>query len=137
MLSIRPRALAAALALACLLAASGCEFKKVSLQLPTFFSAGIKEVWFWRLKEGGGGYVRAGYVNLLGLTSLNGRQYLRYTCVGPTGGESHVLMAPITAATDSITVTVNFARWTTPGWFRVSARNGAGESPLSAREVYF
>ena len=137
MLSIRPRALAAVFAFACLLASSGCEFKSVSLQLPTFYSAGIKEVWVWRLKEGGGGYVRAGYLKLLGLTWVNGRQLLRYTCVGPTGGESHVLMAPITSATDSITVTVNFARWTTPGWFRVSARNGAGESPLSAREVYF
>jgi hypothetical protein len=38
---------------------------------------------------------------------------------------------------DSIVVSLNFARWTPPGWFRVTARNQAGESPLSAREVYF
>jgi hypothetical protein len=137
MLSIRPRAVAAALALACLLGASGCEWKAVSLQLPTFYSAGIQELWFWRLKEGGGGYVRTGSVKLLGIAWIDGRQQLRYTNVSPRGSESHVLMAPIRVERDSIVVSLNFARWTPPGWFRVTARNQAGESPLSAREVYF
>src|SRR5262245_38271609 len=128
MLSIRPRALAAAFATACLLAMFGCEFKTVKLQLPTYYSAGIQEIWFWRLSEGGGGYVRSAHIELLGIASIDGRQQLRYILVGPQGGESQVLVTPIQSGQDSITATVNFVRSAQPGWVRVSARNQAGES---------
>jgi hypothetical protein len=135
--SFRPRALAAALALAGLLALPGCEYAVVSLKLPTFFSAGIEQVWFWRLDEHGGGYVRTGHIRVEGLAFVAGRQQLRYVIVSPNGAESHELVAPVAVEGDAVTAALNFARWSGPGWFRVSARNDAGESPLSAREIYF
>jgi hypothetical protein len=135
--SLRPRALAAALLLACALALPGCTPARVALKLPTFFSAGIEEIWFWRLDERDGGYVRTGHIRVEGLAWVAGRRQLRYAIVSPNGADTYVLETPVTVEGDSITAGLSFARWSGPGWFRVSARNGAGESALSAREVYF
>jgi hypothetical protein len=134
--SIRWRAVAAALALVCVLAASGCEYKIVNLKLPNYFSAGVDEIWFWRLDERTRGYVRSGHMKVAGLFGPPGAKVLQYTMVGPDGRGTHTILSRVTIQGDAITVGLNFARWTAPGWFRVSARNRAGESPLSTRELY-
>jgi hypothetical protein len=134
--SIRWRAVAAALALVCLLAASGCEHKTVNLKLPNYFSAGVDEIWFWRLDERSQGYVRSGHMRVTGLFGPPGARVLQYTMVAPDGGPRQAISSPVTIQGDAITVALSYARWAAPGWFRVSARNRAGESPLSAREVY-
>jgi hypothetical protein len=134
--SIRWRAVAAALALGCLLAASGCEYKIVNLKLPNFFSAGVDELWFWRLDERSRGYVRSGHMKVAGLFGPPGAKVLQYTMIGPDGTPRQSISARVTIQGDAIIVALNYARWAAPGWFRVSARNRAGESPLSAREVY-
>lgn len=136
MQAIRRRWLGAALALSCLLALPGCEYKAVTLELPTFFSAGVDQLWFWRLEERSRGYERSGHVEIEGLFGPPGRKVLQYTMVGPDGARGLTHRAPVSIRGDSITVKLDFARWAGPGWFRVSARNSAGESPLSAREIY-
>lgn len=136
MRAIRRRWLTAAFALSCLLALSGCEYRLVKLQLPTYFSTGVDEVWFWRLDESTQGYERSGHMKIVGLFGPAGETVLQYTMVAPDGSAGLTISAPVTVVGDSITLGVNFARWAPPGWFRVSARNGAGESPLSSREVY-
>jgi hypothetical protein len=134
--SIRWRAVAAALALVCLLAASGCEYKVVKLKLPNYFSAGVTEIWFWRLDERSHGYVRSGHMKVAGLFGPPGAKVLQYTMIVPDGAGQLPGSSKVTIQGDAITVALSFARSAAPGWFRVSARNRAGESPLSAREVY-
>src|SRR5688572_20643918 len=78
----------AILPVVCLLASlvlTGCEVKTIKLQLPTFFSAGVTEVWFWRLDDLSDQYVRSGHLRITGLTGPPGRKVLHYTMVGPDG----------------------------------------------------
>jgi hypothetical protein len=136
MTPIRRRGLALAFSLACLLAMPGCEAKVVTVELPTYFSAGVDEVWFWRLDERSQGYVRSGHMKFAGLFGPPGKKILQYTMVAPDGTQGLTITSPVSIQGDSITVALNYARWANPGWFRVTARNRAGESALSAREVY-
>jgi hypothetical protein len=134
--SIRWRAVAAALGLVCLLGASGCEYKIVNLKLPNYFSAGVDEIWFWRLDERTRGYVRSGHVKVTGLFGPPGAKVLQYTMVVPDAAGQFPATSKVTIQGDAIIVALHYARSAAPGWFRVSARNRAGESPLSSREVY-
>jgi hypothetical protein len=118
------------------LAFTGCEVKPVQLQLPTFFSAGVEEVWFWRLDDSTEEYVRSGHLRIVGLTGPPGRKVLRYTMVSPDGADGMTLQAPAQVRGDSIVVQLEYTRWQEPGWFRVSARNDSGESGLSDEEIF-
>ena len=128
----------AILPVVCLLAMllTGCEVKTVKLQLPTFFSAGVTEVWFWRLDDSSDQYVRSGHLRITGLTGPPGRKVLHYTMVGPDGADGMTLQSPAQIRGDSIVVQLEYTRWQQPGWFRVSARNGSGESGLSDDELF-
>jgi hypothetical protein len=131
--------LRALLPVACLfatLALTGCEVKQVQLQLPSFFSSGVDEVWFWRLDDQSREYVRSGHLRITSLSGPPGRKVLRYTMVMPDGTDGMALQAPAQVRGDSIIVELEYTRWQEPGWFRVSSRNDAGESPLSDDEVF-
>ena len=119
-------------------ALSGCEYKAVTVQLPSFFSAGVDEVWFWRQEGRGRGdeYVRSGHLRLTGLFGPPGKKVVQYTMVSPKGEVGLTLTAPVRVKGDSIIVELNYARFADPGWFRVSSRNRAGESPLSEAEIF-
>lgn len=121
-----------ACALLLLLPLVGCEWKRVTVQLPTFFSAGVEELQFWRLDEGTTDYVRAGYIRFGSLIGPPGAQTIHYTMVSP-GGESttFTLTSDVDVVGDSIVLELWYARWPDEGTFRVSARNAAGESELS------
>jgi hypothetical protein len=54
----------------------------------------------------------------------------------PDGTEGVPTKAPVKVRGDSILVEIQFTRWQNPGWFRVSSRNSAGESPLSDDEMF-
>jgi hypothetical protein len=130
-------------ALACLLfvfalSVSGCEYKTVTVQLPSFFSAGVDELWFWRLegRRRSGEYVRSGHIRFEGLFGPPGKKVVQYTMVSPKGEVGLTLTAPAKVRGDSIVVELNYARFADPGWFRVSSRNRAGESPLSEAEIF-
>jgi hypothetical protein len=120
----------------CLLGLSGCEYKKVKVQLPTFFSSGIEELHFWRLDERRSEYVRSGHLRFSSVYGPPGRKAIEYTMINPDGSMGLKLTAPVKVKGDSILVQLNFARWAEPGWFRVSARNEVGESALSGTEIY-
>jgi hypothetical protein len=132
------RLLRALAPLLCLLAVSlsGCEYKAVTVQLPSFFSAGVDELWFWRLEGSRDEYVRSGHIRFAGLIGPPGRKVVQYTMVSPKGEEGLTLTAPVKVRGDSIVVELNYARFASPGWFRVSSRNRAGESPLSEAEIF-
>jgi hypothetical protein len=132
---VRVRAL---LPLLCLLALplAGCEVKPVKVQLPTYFSAGVEELWFWRLDERSQEYVRSGHVRFERISGPPGRKVIEYRMVLPDGTQSVPLTAPVQVRGDSILVEVQFTRWQSPGWFRVSSRNDSGESALSDDEIY-
>ena len=136
MLRSRLGAILPVVCLLAMLATTGCEVRTVKLQLPTYFSAGVTEVWFWRLDDTSDEYVRSGHLRLTGLTGPPGRKVLHYTMVGPDGVKALPLMAPVQVRGDSIIVQVDYTRWQEPGWFRVSARNGEGESGLSDDEIF-
>lgn len=118
------------------LSLSGCEYKAVMVQLPSFFSAGVEELWFWRLEARSDEYVRSGHIRLSGLFGPPGKKVVQYTMVAPDGKEGLTLSAPVKVRGDSIIVELNYARWAAPGWFRVSSRNRAGESALSEAEIF-
>jgi len=115
---------------------SGCEIKPVKVQLPTFFSAGVQELWFWRLDETSKEYVRSGHVRFAEIAGPPGRKVIEYQMVLPDGTEGVPTKAPVQVRGDSILVEIQFTRWQNPGWFRVSSRNSAGESPLSDDEMF-
>jgi len=118
------------------IALTGCEIKPVKVQLPTFFSAEIQELWFWRLDEQSQQYVRAGHLEFGSVEGPPGRKVLTYTIVPITGNAFGALTVPVTVRGDSITVELSYSRWEKPGWFRVSSRNAAGESGLSEEEIF-
>jgi hypothetical protein len=124
-----------ALPLVLLLNATGCQFESVAMELPSFFSAGIDELWFWRRDEATNAYVRAGHMRLLGTSGPAGDQKLGYTLYNPQGEEGFTLEMPVEVAGDSIRVVLWFANWMEDGTFKVSARNTAGESALSSASV--
>jgi hypothetical protein len=136
MLRTRRAAHRLAISVLCLLAVSlsGCEVKVVTVQLPSFFSAGIDELQFWRLEQQQ--YVRSGHIRLQGLFGPPGRKVVQYTIVNPDGSDALTLTAPVQVRGDSIVVELMYARWADPGWFRVSSRNRAGESALSEEEIF-
>jgi hypothetical protein len=136
MLRSRLRAILPIVCLLATLAITGCEVKQVKLQLPTFFSAGVTEIWFWRLDDTSNEYVRSGHLRLKGLSGPPGRKVLHYTMVAPDGVKALPLIAPVQVRGDSIIVQLDYSRWQEPGWFRVSARNGSGESGLSDDEIF-
>lgn len=115
---------------------SGCEVKPVRVQLPTFFSAGVQELWFWRLDETSQEYVRSGHVRFREIAGPPGRKVIEYTMVLPDGTEGVPTVAPVKVRGDSILVEIQFTRWQNEGWFRVSSRNEAGESALSDEEIF-
>jgi hypothetical protein len=127
-----------AISLLCVLAISlsGCELKTLTVRLPTFFSAGVEVLQFWRL-DGPRGFVRSGHIRFQGLYGPPGRKVVQYTIVDPSGADSLTLTAPVLVRGDSIVVELMYARWADPGWFRVSSRNRAGESALSEEEIFF
>ena len=130
------RWLAGVLVLGCVLSSTGCEYRTVSVELTTFFTAGVDELWFWRLDDATDQYVRSGHLRIEGMFGPPGRQVVQYTMVNPDGTPGMTLSAPAAVRSDSIVADLNFARWANAGWFRVSSRNRAGESPLSAQEVW-
>jgi hypothetical protein len=132
----RVRAILPLFCLLVTLALTGCEVKPVQLQLPTFFSTGVSEVWFWRLDDSTEEYVRSGHLRIGTLTGPPGRKVLRYTMVLPDGTEGMALQAPAQVRGDSIIVQLDFMRAQEPGWFRVSAANESGESGLSDDEIF-
>jgi hypothetical protein len=106
------------------------------MQLPTFFSSGIEELHFWRLDKRRGRYTRSGFIRLSPVYGPPGRQGIRYTMVNPDGTTGLTLDTKVKISGDSIVLELQYSRWGTPGWYRVSARNDAGESPLSGTEIY-
>lgn len=135
---LRRARIRALLPLLCLLVLplAGCEVKPVKVQLPTFFSAGVDELWFWRLEESSEEYVRSGHVRFGEISGPPGRKVIAYRMVLPDGTESVAMTAPVQVRGDSILVEIQFTRWQNAGWFRVSSRNSAGESTLSDDEIY-
>lgn len=124
-----------ALPLVLLLNATGCQLESVAMELPSFFSTGIDELWFWRRDESTGAFVRSGHMQLLGLEGPVGDQSLVYTQHHANGQSELTLAAPADVRGDSIRVVLSFANWMEDGTFKVSARNTAGESALSSSSV--
>ncbi len=134
-MSIMARSLLRILPLVFLLGLTACEYRPVSMQLPSFFTAGIDELWFWRRDEGADTFVRSGHMRLTGLRGPVGNQMLAYTMYSPEGEEHLTCTVPIEVVEDSFVVELWFSRWEEPGTFKVSARNVAGESPLSSGSI--
>lgn len=124
-----------ALPLIFLLNTAGCKIASVELELPSFFSSGIDELWFWRHDETTSTYVRAGHIRLHGMNGPIGAQRLMYTLYNPQGEEGLTLDMPVDVSSDSVHLVLWFANWMDDGTFKVSARNAAGESDLSSASV--
>jgi hypothetical protein len=133
--ALRRLALPLVLFCALVLPLSGCEYKTITVQIPTFFSAGVQELWFWRLDEGANQYVRTGHLKFGDLYGPPGRKVIQYTMVFPDGQEGLTLTAPVKVQGDAILVELNYARMEDAGNYRVSSRNRAGESALSESDI--
>ena len=127
------------LGLLLLLALPGCEMKAVTIRLSDFESQQVEGVNFWRQSELTGQFELAGRITFVGLAERDGVESLFYQVSNPDGSEGFVLQAPVVrdaADPDLITVQLQYARWEDPGWFKVTAYNPAGNSPLSDEQVF-
>ena len=122
-----------------LLALPGCELKSVTIRLSGLESQQVEGVRFWRQSERTGQFELAGRVAFVGVVERKGVEWLHYELLNPDGSAGFTLHAPVErdpSDPDMITVQLQYARWENPGWFKVSAYNPAGDSPLSDEQIF-
>jgi hypothetical protein len=129
------RRVALAVAALLLVPLAGCELKTVRIQLPGYGNGAIEGVWLWRLDDATGQYVRACRIDFQGRGFTgSGLETVSYVQNCDNGHRMGALLAKVTrSASDPGTATLEleYARWESPGMYRASAFNSAGESPLS------
>ena len=116
-----------------------CDYKQVTVRVLDFDTNAVIGVRFWRLSESSGEFLAGGRVLFSEVYQEDGEEWVDYTVVNEDGSEGLTLPARIVrdgANPDAVTVDLYYSRFEGPGWYRVSAFNGAGDSDLSDEQVY-
>lgn len=112
---------------------SACEMVRVTVVIPSFDSAGVEGVTFWRAANDG--FEEDGQLVFEGTEFRNGHEVVRYrfrSCDGDLGRVSYE--APVerpASDPDVVVLQLHYPRRAEPGTFRVSTFNHAGQSPLT------
>ena len=128
-----------ACALLLLFALPGCEYKSITVRFHQLERDRVEGVRLWRQSDDAGGLEEMGAIVFAGIRDVKGVETLFYTQLNPDGSEGYPLRSPITRHAedpDQVTVRLWYARWEDPGWFRVTAFNHVGESPISNEQVF-
>jgi hypothetical protein len=127
----------------CLFVASltGCVVNQVTMEIPSFDNGvGVQGVWLWRLSKTTGQYERDCRVTFTPPDSSPDGEYVGYAQQCSNQGDINLNAFIHRAPTDPNTVTLVlwYTRFQdTPGSYKASAYNAAGESGLSATAVTF
>lgn len=117
-----------------------CRWYGVTVLVPDFDSSEVEGVWFWRLSQDTGQYVRDGQIVFedQAYTMDDGRELLPYSLLTDDGILIHDALATVLARDstnpDRVTLKLQYAAINKAGMsptYRVSSYNAAGDSALS------
>jgi len=112
---------------------SGCEGKRVWVDLPSFSADAIEGIWLWRLSVASGSYERVCRIPFGALTTSNGTTTLSYTQECLAGLKTSELQATVAyPAADTVRVEIFYVRTEDPGTYKITSYGSHGESALSA-----
>jgi len=135
----RSRWTCALLVLLALAPLSGCVVSQVSMEIPSFGDGDVDGIWLWRLSSTTNQYERDCRITLSSPdVDLKGKEFVSYTQQCSSHGDvnlgAYIHRSP--SDPNTITLVLWYTRWqSTPGSYKASAYNGAGESALSATAV--
>ena len=127
---IRHRSALAVLAALGLLAA-GCEVRSFKVQIPGFDTDVVQGVWVWR-QSATGDFERFAQIRFTERVQSDGYEIQRFAVSGTGGGFTLQSLIDRSGAGDA---TLRLAFQRTPGLYKVSSYNAAGESGLSEGEL--
>lgn len=111
--------------------ATGCDIQGFRVRLKGFTSTAIEGITVWQRSPSTGKYVRHSQIEFGSTYRASGNEYLSYTFT--TGAEPMSLQSVVQrSSTNPDTVTLNLAFLAvSPGSYKMSSFNAAGESALS------
>lgn len=121
-----------------------CRWYGVTVLIPDFDTSQVEGVWFWRLSQDTGQYVRDGQIVFADQahTLDDGRVLLPYTLLTNDGLLVHDSLATVldrdSTNPDRVTLNLQYAALDKAGMspsYRVSSYNAAGDSALSDETV--
>lgn len=113
---------------------TGCETKRVWLEVGDFGTSAIEGIWLWRLSEQSGSYERICRIPFGAVVAEGGAESLPYAQECEDGRTGIALEAAIERSApdpDTIRVALWYMRWEDPGTYKVSTYGADGESALS------
>lgn len=124
---------------------TGCEPKRVQIQLDAFGSSGIEGIFLYRQHPAGGGFQRICEIRFSDLRTIVRRgqtveriKYVQNCLDGQTDTPALLFETSVQRPggdPDAILVDIWYLRFEDPGNYRASAFNAAGESALSAASL--
>lgn len=112
---------------------SACEMVRVTVVIPSFDSAAVEGVTFWRAARDG--FEEDGQLVFEGTEFRDGHEVVRYryrSCDGELARVSYEANVERPASdSDVVVLQLHYPRRAEPGVFRVSTFNRAGHSPLT------
>ncbi|RIL06869.1 MAG: hypothetical protein DCC71_05225 [Proteobacteria bacterium] len=114
---------------------TGCETKRVVLELASFGTESVEGIWLWRLSEQSGVYERACRIPFGAIVAAGGGETLPYAQECNDGHAGLALESDVERAAedpDTIRVALWYMRWEEPGTYKVSTYGADGESALSS-----
>lgn len=113
------------------LATAGCDTRGVRVQLRAFEASQLRGLWIWRASPESGEYQRFTQIEFGALEERDGQEYLAY--IADFGGDRLDLQTAVERAGGEASADLNvvLAFLSSPGTYKISSYNAAGESPLS------
>jgi hypothetical protein len=117
---------------------TGCQMRTITIQLPGYGDGAIDGVWLW--KQVGGVWTRMCRIDFTDRRITEQGETLSYAqnCINGRERRGVVLATPIarlSGTPTTITVELIYLRYETPGSYRATAFNAAGESALSSTSL--
>jgi hypothetical protein len=118
-----------------------CPVGQLHIQIPDYFTSGVKGVQLYRVDGTSGELVDAGRIIFDGIETSASGELLEYRYVAPDGkgrvGPVFTDVVRNPAHPNGIEVTLTFINGRLPaGWFKVASYNLIGTSPASANQVF-
>lgn len=112
---------------------TGCETKRIWVELPSFGDGDVDGVWLWRLSEGGS-WERHCHIPIGDVETLNQNETVHYDqeCGDQDlGFDMTATVERVEQDPDTVRVGLWYLRWEDPGTYRLSSHGADGESALS------
>jgi hypothetical protein len=113
---------------------TGCETKRIWVELPSFGDGTVDGVWLWRLDGESGEYVRQCQLPIGDVETIEEREAVYYDqdCGdAPFEWNLHAAVERSPEQPDTVRLGLWYMRWEDPGTYKLSAYGADGESALS------